>query len=585
MADQMTVTTERIDDIPVLLAQAMKMEVPKLIDKHFAMHGNWAGTSPGWTVAVWLAHIMSEGDHRLNQVEPWVAQRERVLQISSGQAMRSLEWSDDRLGILLDGLSDGEKWQQFERELNRHTIRVYQLTPRRVRVDSTTTSGYWTVTEDGLFQFGHSKDHRPDLPQLKVMLSAMDPLGMPLVTQIVSGKRADDRLYIPAIQEVSHSLDEHGMLYVGDCKMAALKTRAYVQAQNDYYLCPLSETQMPEAVLEAYLRPVWEGEQHTTSVYRNNAAGEREELAQGYEQSVALSQEVNGKTINWEERRLIVRSLQYELAAQKALHTRLVQAQVELQELNEHKQGKRSHDTRETLQIAADAIVKRRRVKGLLKLVVDEQVSERKVRAYKDRAARTEIERVVTIQVEVDKQAVQEAERWLGWRVYATNHPGETLRLDQAVLAYREEFLIEQGFGRLKGYPLSVTPMYLQSDKRATGLIRLLSIGLRMLTLLEYSVRQHLVEQKQKVAGLYAGSPKRATDHPSAEMLLKAFKYITLSVITIGENTLCHVTPLSNVQTQILSLLNFPEEIYVQLSGEFPPLAASSTEPPIRCQA
>ena len=91
MADQMTVTTELIDDIPVLLAQAVKMDVPKLFDKHFSVHGNWAGTSPGWTVTIWLAHIMSEGDHRLNQIEPWVAQRERTLQMSSGQAVRSLE--------------------------------------------------------------------------------------------------------------------------------------------------------------------------------------------------------------------------------------------------------------------------------------------------------------------------------------------------------------------------------------------------------------------------------------------------------------------------------------------------------------
>ena len=72
--------------------------------------------------------------------------------------------------------------------LNQRTIRVYDLKAERVRVDSTTASGYWRVTEDGLFQFGHSKDHRPDLPQVKVMLSALDPLGMPVATQVVSGE-------------------------------------------------------------------------------------------------------------------------------------------------------------------------------------------------------------------------------------------------------------------------------------------------------------------------------------------------------------------------------------------------------------
>ena len=187
MADNLNVRTERVDDIPVLLAQGKKIKVPELLDQHFVAHGNWQGTSFGWTTMIWLTHILSEGDHRLNQVAQWAENRLQTLEISSGKAVRAQEWSDDRLGIVLDMLAEAEKWQAFERDLNRHTFLVYNLKPQRVRVDSTTTSGYWTVTPDGLFQYGHSKDHRPDLPQLKVMVSALDPLGMPVATQVVSG--------------------------------------------------------------------------------------------------------------------------------------------------------------------------------------------------------------------------------------------------------------------------------------------------------------------------------------------------------------------------------------------------------------
>ena len=67
--------------------------------------------------------------------------------------------------------------------------------------------------------------------------------------------------------------------------------------------------------------------------------------------------------------------------------------------------------------------------------------------------------------------------RSLGWRVYATNQPARQLSLSQAVLAYRAEYLVEHGFGRLKGKPLALTPLYLDSDARVTGLIRLLTIG------------------------------------------------------------------------------------------------------------
>jgi transposase len=180
---------------------------------------------------------------------------------------------------------------------------------------------------------------------------------------------------------------------------------------------------------------------------------------------------------------------------------------------------------------------------------------------------------------EIDDQTVQEAERWLGWRVYAANQPQDILPLDKAILAYREEYLVERGFGRLKGKPMSLSPMYLQSDERATGLIHLLSIGLRILTLIEHQARQRLADLNQKLSGLYAGNPKRATDRPTAEAMLQAFKGIYLSVVTIGEQVLYHVTPLSDVQGKILSLLDFPAHIYVQLANNFPKPTSKMTEP------
>ena len=82
------------------------------------------------------------------------------------------------------------------------------MRPERVRLDSTTASGSWAVTPEGLFQFGHSKDHRPDLPQVKVMMSSLDPLGLPLATAVVPGHHADDPLYLPAVRQVRASLGQ-----------------------------------------------------------------------------------------------------------------------------------------------------------------------------------------------------------------------------------------------------------------------------------------------------------------------------------------------------------------------------------------
>src|SRR5260370_31419897 len=96
------------------------------------------------------------------------------------------------------------------------------------------------------------------------------------------------------------------------------------------------------------------------------------------------------------------------------------------------------------------------------------------------------MERPVRRHSGVDEAGVTEATRRLGWGVYATNHPRQTLELSQAVLAYREEYLVERGFGRLKDKPLSLSPMYVHIDQPPTGLIHLLSLALRLFTLLDW---------------------------------------------------------------------------------------------------
>ena len=157
MTETLAVSSERVDDIPLLLAQLEHMGVLALLDEHFPTHGNWQGLSLGWVAMIWLTHILSEGDHRLSHVQTWADQRLETLSRSTGKRVRDLDFSDDRLGDVLRALSDDGSWEEFESTLNRRLMRVYDLDPQRVRLDSTTASGYWSVTSDGMFQFGHSK--------------------------------------------------------------------------------------------------------------------------------------------------------------------------------------------------------------------------------------------------------------------------------------------------------------------------------------------------------------------------------------------------------------------------------------------
>lgn len=81
------------------------------------------------------------------------------------------------------------------------------------------------------------------------MLGSLDPLGMPLSTLVVPGNEADDGLYVPAIGRARSVVGKGGRLYIGDGKMAALSTRAFLQAGGDYYLTPLPMTGKTPALL------------------------------------------------------------------------------------------------------------------------------------------------------------------------------------------------------------------------------------------------------------------------------------------------------------------------------------------------
>ena len=191
----------------------------------------------------------------------------------------------------------------------------------------------------------------------------------------------------------------------------------------------------------------------------------------------------------------------------------------------------------------------------------------RKVRAYKDRPARVRIAKEISVKVGRDQAAIQRFKERLGWRVYATNHP--SLPLTGVVLAYREQYQIEHGIRRLKGRPLGLSPMYLLTDHCIIGLINLLTIALRILTLIEFRVRQELAAEGKTLTGVYAGQKGRQTMRPSTELLLAAFQGIDAVVGTHHRQPISHLSPLTATQQRILHLLGLDALLYDNLLSYF----------------
>ncbi len=134
-------------------------------------------------------------------------------------------------------------------------------------------------------------------------------------------------------------------------------------------------------------------------------------------------------------------------------------------------------------------------------------------------------------------------------------------------------------FGRLKGFPLSLKPFYLQFEHWIVGLILLLSIALRVLVLAEFVARENLKEQGQKLSGIYAGQAGRQTATPTTEMMLRAFRGITRSRITIEGETHWCLTPLTETQKRILKLLGLSTRRFSNIIPAIPKTEFHSREP------
>jgi transposase len=564
--------TERVDDVALLIGQMIKMGLPEVLDRHIPRHWRQRGLSWGWTAVIWLAYIVTEGDHRKVSVETYLKGMHHTLSHLTAQIIEPLDFSDDRLSHLLKHLSKPAYWHQIEHDLNARSIEVYDLSQDVIRCDATTVSGEHEVTVGGLLQFGHSKDD-PTRPQIKVMMGSLDPLGMPLSTDVLPGERADDGLYIPIIERIRAGLKTPGLLFVGDCKMSALDTRAYLARHQDCYLSPLPLTGATAEAMDAWITTgVRKSEADALArIWRTNDRGHEVLAAEGYEFERTCG--APDSDMEWRERVFVVRSPLHATQQAAGLEKRLHHAETALTVLTPPRgRGKRQIIDEATLVEAIDRVLKDQRVDGLLRVAWEKQVEQTTRYVGRGRGAVHREKRVLEktryhiTQITRQEDRIAALRQRFGWKAFVTNAGHTRLSLQEAVLCYRHEYRVERIFNRLKSR-VHIAPLFVKLNDQIEGLTYLLTLGVRVLTVTEFVLRRSLEQAQASLPGLHPENKQKRTDKPTAERLLKAFAGVSLTIITsaTGEEILRRLTPLSRVQEDILQRLGLGTMLYEQL--------------------
>lgn len=441
-----------------------------------------------------------------------------------------------------------------------------------IRCDATTVSGAHDVTETGLMQFGHSKDD-PSRPQLKVMLGSLDPLGMPLATDVLSGERADDGLSIPLIKRIEAGLNQSGLLFVGDGKMSALGTRAYMAGRHHVYLSPLPLTGTTAEVMADWINAGIEKGRDggLERVFRINHREEEVLAAEGYE--VERTCGLEDREAQWCERVLVLRSPVHAERQVQGLETRLAHAGKKLAALTPARgRGKRQITEEATLLAAIAQVLQAQRVEGLLCLEWDQQIERHTHYVGRGRGSATRERRVTEhirshlTHIVRQEGPIADLTQRFGWKAFVTNAPKERLSLADAVLCYRNAYRVERMFNRLKSR-LQIAPLFVKLDDQLEGLTYLLTLGVRVVTVMEFVLRRSLQNDHVKLPGLHPENRQKMTDTPTAERLLKAFSDVSLTILrtNAGEGILRRLTPLSALQQDILRRLGLGIDLYRQL--------------------
>lgn len=569
---------ERIDDIPLLMGIMQQMQLPALLEKHLGSHPLHQGVPNGWLMCVWLAFILSQASHCKVRVQDWAAKRLHLLQTLLDQPVRPVDWSDDRLSILLRRLHDAD-WNDLESELWKASVEVYQIPVEHCRLDATTSYAYHTVDPEGLLQFGHSKDHRPDLPQLKLMAAAALPSGYPLAIDIVPGNLADDPLYLPLIDRVRTCLNRKGLLYSGDCKMAALATRADIAAHDDYYLTPLPHIGETQQEFGRWVNDALDGTQTLQSFYQTDEkTGTRTLVGQGYEFIRDCQWGEGDQMVRWKERVQVVRSLALAERKQKHLEKRLERAEQAIRALTPVAgKGRRQYEEETLLAAAVQGIVEEQEVEGLLRIKWRREETQEERYEGRGRGGPHRPKRIVThvryqiTEVSREESRIEACVARMGWRVQVTNLPKTRLGLWECVCAYNQGWSLERDFHIVKDAPLGIQPLYVREEEQIEGLTRLLMIALRVLTLFELVVRARLEEREETLSGLYPGQEKRKTNRPTGVRLLRAIARmeITATQIVGMQESEWHLSTLPPLLLQILDLAGLSLSLYTKLGAEY----------------
>ena len=463
---------------------------------------------------------------------------------------------DDRVGRALARFYDSRHKDVFFR-LALRAIKIFDLDCSQIHHDTTSVTvagkyGGWSATE--LLSYGKNKDHRPDLKQLVLGLNVTADGAVPISYRIYDGNQTDDRLHPANHKTLQKLLQRSDFIYVADCKLATEENLQKISVWHGLFVSVMSRTWKED---EPFRNRVRQGEimwKHILS-RKNNRKPEskldRYYVAKGdYETS-------HGYRLHW------IRSTQ---KAEQDVETRTRHIDRALKELRNIQTKLNTYNLKQRKQISQriEKILNDERCQTLTQYEIHATreymcTHQQKGRPAKGSKGKITWKQVYSISFGIDKRAVSEEEKTDGVFPLITNLDPKTHPARKVLEIYKFQPFIENRFSQIKTYQ-EIAPVYLKKAERVVAYLHIHVMALMVASLIERKIR--LAMKKKRIRSLPIYPEDRACPAPTIFDITRLFRYVERYEVLAGEKTLIFPAELTNIQKEVLDLLEVPVAAY-----------------------
>ena len=554
---------KRIGEIPILQTVIQRLRWREILLSYIPSHGN--ETVPAVDTLLVLVWNIACGRQPLYELPEWVAKLDSRLLGHVAEVSCEELYGDDRFARALDKLYAADRASMVT-DIALRLIETTGVKLSELHNDSTTVKfcGQYRNAKGRKLRgkrapaitYGYSKDHRPDLKQLVFGLNVTADGAVPISHDVYSGNRTDDTIHRSNVDSLRQVLGCTDFIYVADSKLATRKNLAHVAKYGGKFVTVLPRTRVEDKRFRKSLRegaPVrWrklvEIENHRRKsdppdVYYSTADGPGE-TSEGYR-------------IVWN------RSSQKTELDALARETSLKKAEAELFDLNTRlnlsKLRKRPAIRKKVTEILAKHNCRRFLKVRIASKTHIETKRQRRGRPKKNDPVKRVRTRVYHLEVSRNKEPLRAEARTDGVFPLTTNLETTKAPKKEVLLIYKYQPYVEKRHALFKK-ELEVAPVYIKKPLRAVGLIHAVFLSMMLDALIERTVRLNMI--RDGIEALPILPEGRETKTPTTARILEMFSSVCWYEFERGDETVTFPIQLSELQKQLLRLLDMAPSAY-----------------------